>query len=401
MNLKLLDDVKEIIQNNEQEVNKTGKGFNLISILGMEHNERYTHSNIITELLKADGSHTFGNRFFELFLAEVGISDFSTKNYEVLTEEYVGQINCGENESIRTFLDIVIKDKNTGKVILIENKIWAEDQPYQIERYYEKYNSRIVKLFYLNVHDYDYSFDLERVERVLSDNEREELQRIKAVYQKISYEKNIKNWIANCIVVSSEKLFVRIQIETYYQTILKISNQDIYKKMNEQIKSKITESEESFEAAREIAHTFTALSNSIGLEFYRKLKEMLPNGEFDSIYGKIEFFVQEDKDEDPLYLGVKLKDQDNRLIKNNEEFNLKIANIVAEFPQNETGERYTENGTWNVWFYLSRENSFYNTFINSMTEKQKFKLIKDLDNEVHIAYNEFNVILEKLKSIMK
>jgi hypothetical protein len=45
MNLNLIDDVKEIIKKNTEEINKTGKGFNLLSILGMENNERlfYPH----------------------------------------------------------------------------------------------------------------------------------------------------------------------------------------------------------------------------------------------------------------------------------------------------------------------------------------------------------------------
>ena len=107
---EIIKDISKIIKENKKEINKTGKGFNLISILGMEENERYTHSNIIAELLKQNGTHPFGNKFFELFLNELKIKDFSISNYEVITEEYVGlQLN------IRTFLDIVIKDKTTEK----------------------------------------------------------------------------------------------------------------------------------------------------------------------------------------------------------------------------------------------------------------------------------------------
>lgn len=396
MNLSLLDDVKKIIAENEEEINKTGKGFNLISLLGMEHNERYTHSNIIAELLKHNGSHTFGNKFFELFLEEVGISNFSTTNYEVLTEEYISGVLVSDGNIKRTFLDIVIKDKNNGKVILIENKIWAQDQFEQLERYYRSYQNKIIKLFYLNVHDYDYSFGLENIDRELLEHEQIELTGIKSVYQKITYEQNIKNWISNCIVNSIEKPFVSRQIEAYYQTILKISNQNIYKKMSDQIRRKITDSEENFETARQIFQTFSHISNTIGNEFYRTLKDRLPNGKFDSTYGEVEFYMQED--EDPLYLGFKLKDQNDNLIKNNEEFNLIVAKLVTDFPQNETGKNYSENDTWNVWFYLSRKNSLYNTHINSLTDKQKFLLLKDLDNEVQVSYNEFNTILGKLKS---
>ena len=102
MNETLIDDIKIIIKENKDEINKTGKGFNLISLMGMENNERYTHSNIIAELLNANGSHTFGNKFLKVFLEQVGISNFDIKNYEVKTEEYVGKILLSNGERRRT-----------------------------------------------------------------------------------------------------------------------------------------------------------------------------------------------------------------------------------------------------------------------------------------------------------
>lgn len=221
MNLNLIEEVKQIIERNESEINKNGRGFNLISILGMEHNERYTHSNIIAELLKKDGSHGFGNRFFELFLKEVEIKNFDIEDYQVITEEYFNGVKCSDGTEMRTFLDIVIKERKTGRVILIENKIWAEDQFEQIDRYYECYKDNIIKLLYLNVNVWD---------KCPSDNKE-----VVKVFQNISYINNISNWIKECLKISSEKPYVNQQIEAYHQTILKISNQDIYKKMNDEI----------------------------------------------------------------------------------------------------------------------------------------------------------------------
>lgn len=308
---ELLKDVKEIITENENEINKTGKGFNLISILGMEENERYTHSAIIAELFNRKGSHTFGNKFFKLFLEQVEVSDFNSSNYEVITEEYFSDVKCGNDELMRTFLDIVIKDKS-GKVILIENKIWAKDQFEQLERYYECYKDNIVKLFYLNVHHYDYSFSLKKLERdlELDDVKSKEILKIKEVYQSISYEIVIKNWLANCIVASSEKPYVSKQIEAYYQTILKISKQDIYKKMSTEIERKLTESIENFKVATDISSFLTDLKNEKIQEFKTKVKNSFKSGEIQIKEGKLTYKVEEDGS-DFIFLGFNLMDENN------------------------------------------------------------------------------------------
>lgn len=371
MNLNLIDDVKEIIKKNTEEINKTGKGFNLLSILGMENNERYTHSNIIAELLNSKGSHTFGNLFFKLFLEELNIIDFNISNYEVLTEEYV-KIQLG----IRTFLDIVIKDKTTGKVILIENKIWAEDQPFQIERYYEAYKGDILKLFYLNVNEWDEC-----------PTTREE---INNVFENISYKKNIKNWLANCIVASSQKPFINKQIEVYYETILKLSNQNIYKKMNKEVENKITENFDNFETAKEIANFISNLETEKINEFRIKIKNSLENGSFNFLDKTIYYEVKEDNS-DFIFLGFYLtnsNDEEKKII-NDENVEKLLTPVFGAKKMNES--------------HLGWINS-----INRNDRNDIYKLCKDVDvlveetkinfeskiNQVKEAVNHINISIK-------
>lgn len=383
MNLSLLDDVKKIIAENEEEINKTGKGFNLISLLGMEHNERYTHSNIIAELLKHNGSHTFGNKFFELFLEEVGIEDFSTTHYEVVTEEYFSDVKCGMDESMRTFLDIVVKDQSSGKVILIENKIWAIDQFQQLERYYECYKEKIVKLFYLNVFEW-------------SDSPTKKLDVLK-VFQNISYKNNIKNWLKKCIEISSEKPYVNQQIEAYYQIVLKISNSNNNNNMSEKVKNKMTENLENFQTAEQIAYYFNQVSADIPHRFYSEIKKQLIDNELiNTKFGNLKITVSEDND-DPIYLGVQLMSPSNEMVvTDNAEFNSIIKILRNKFSQNLSNG----NNNWNVWFYLSKNNPLYNVHIYSSNTETKFSLLHNLEREVDNVVKEFGEIIKELKMML-
>lgn len=388
MNLNLLDEVKNIIKTNEDEINKTEKGFNLISILGMENNERYTHSNIIAELLNAKGSHTFGNKFFELFLEQVGISNFDITDYHVITEEYFPNVKCGDEESMRTFLDIVIKERNTGRVILIENKIWAKDQFEQLERYYECHKDKIVKLFYLNVHQYDYTFSLENLERELNEVEENEMQKIKKVYQSISYETIIKNWLANCIVASSEKPYVSKQIEVYYQTILKISNQNIYKKMSEDIKNKITENIENFETASEIANSYYDIKKVIIYEFRKELYSQIQNREIkindEAILGCV--FDDENCNE-KLYLGFELKGNWS------EELKLDVKNHLQKICEK---FEYNSNDNWFFWVDTNNSTLMHSNFKNLSTV-EVLSLKNDKQEIIENVKKHFDSILKQIE----
>lgn len=369
MNLNLIDDVKEIIKKNTEEINKTGKGFNLLSILGMENNERYTHSNIIAELLNAKGSHTFGNTFFKLFLEELNITDFNISNYQVITEEYVG-IQLG----VRTFLDIVIKDKITGKVILIENKIWADDQPFQIERYYEAYKGNILKLFYLNVNEWNEC-----------PTEREEIQ---LMFENISYKNEISKWLFDCKNAAIEKPFVYHQIETYYETVLKISNQNIYKNMNLEMTNKITESLENFETANEIANAYYNIKNVIIDDFRKELYSQIQNREVkinnEAILGCV---FDDDNWNEKLYLGFVLKGNWS------EELKLDVRNHLQKIC-----EKFDYNSNDNWFFWVNTNNS---TLMNSNFKNLSNAEIMDLKNKkteiIEDVKNHFESILKQLE----
>src|SRR5690606_24499631 len=97
----------------------SGKRFNIFQVLKVETSEVRLHSAFIAELLNTKGSHGFKNAFLDLFLTQLGITDFDTASASTFVELYIGPMNEARNEGGR--LDICIKNFE-GKVIIIENK---------------------------------------------------------------------------------------------------------------------------------------------------------------------------------------------------------------------------------------------------------------------------------------
>lgn len=55
----MIKEISDIGESYVSRLEKTGEGFNLISIMKMETNERYTHSAIIAELLNPHGNSDY------------------------------------------------------------------------------------------------------------------------------------------------------------------------------------------------------------------------------------------------------------------------------------------------------------------------------------------------------
>ncbi len=111
----------------------TGSGFNIFRIFNIGNFEVKTHSSFLANLLNPYGTHSQGALFYESLLAQIkGINIVAYK----LTDYSTLQV---EMEKITEYgnLDILISnfDQSNPFAICIENKIWADDQPGQLERY--------------------------------------------------------------------------------------------------------------------------------------------------------------------------------------------------------------------------------------------------------------------------
>lgn len=180
--------------------------FNIFSVLRKPQDEVNLHSRFISELLDKNGTHGKGCKFCEAFLKELEIS-FDLENYSV-DIEYKN-------------IDILLRD-NKGKAVIIENKIWAGDQPMQLERYHEQmlnegYQDQDINIVYLSLDG-----------REPSEASLGGLQKEKIII--LSYKDDIDKWIECCIEISSRIPSLRETLIQYQ----KIINQLTGKTMNEE-----------------------------------------------------------------------------------------------------------------------------------------------------------------------
>lgn len=242
----LIDNVGFISKKYEDIAKITGENFNVFSVMNMEQNEVKTHSAIIGELLNPKGKHGQGSIFLKLFFEEINplinVQDFDFENTKIIIEEFIRK--GSGNQDFSGFIDIVIKDSN--KVVVIENKIYAKDQYKQLKRYKLYYPKSI--LLYLNLFgdepSKDSSVDL------IKDKD----------FFIITYQEKIKNWIEKCHKETVDQPILRETIKQYLYLIKKLTNQTTNDNMSNEIIKVI---QKDFKNAKEIADNFGAAKNQI------------------------------------------------------------------------------------------------------------------------------------------
>ena len=219
--------VKPIVEENERrrkEKEKKGDFFNIFSILKAETDEVKTHSAFLAELLKPNGTHGQGALFLDNFLKMiVSDEDLITENAKVNIESSIGPISEDYKSGGR--LDILIQLPKSNYIILIENKIDAGDQPYQLLRYnkYAKETKCKYKLLYLTKDGHDPS---ETSTGKIEDE---------PFWECISYSQDIKNWLKFCLENIANASPVVETIRQYIGLIDKITNQTMEIEMSEKL----------------------------------------------------------------------------------------------------------------------------------------------------------------------
>jgi hypothetical protein len=224
----MLSEITGINKKYEKISDILGDRFNIFKILNLKSDE-LSHSKFIAELLNPKGSHGKGKTFLDLFLEKIGEKDFYRNDDPVTveTEKVIGYVTSDSGGRI----DILIT--SNSKQIIIENKIYAVDQPNQLLRY-RNYKPK-ARLIYLTLEGRD-SGDAKEIE-----------------YTPLSYS-TILIWLDECRKEAANHPILRETLTQYILLIKDLIGLARSDEMKDEYLKVILKDEENFSAALDIAN---------------------------------------------------------------------------------------------------------------------------------------------------
>ena len=244
--------------------------YNIFTLFHYFSDEVNLHSNFIASLLDPNGDHYKNDLFLKLFLEMCGIDDFS--------------IDTSRATVFKEFKHIDIYISDGKKHIILENKVYAKDQPTQIARYIKAIQKEGVKesdsvkdedicVLYLHPDGKlpdDQSFG-DYHAKLLGENP-------SIKFKVISYGNEILKWIDRCKNEVSNLTDLNVFLSQYKDVIEMIY--DRYKRIDEMETAKFVEIfKENYTAVSEIANNYQEMRKKIIDEFFENVKENLEKDE--------------------------------------------------------------------------------------------------------------------------
>ena len=236
--ISLLHKVNQLVQEEKilkREKERRGENFNIFEVMHAQRDEVYTHSAIIASLLDPMWNHgcksTFLKVFVDLLKESLPNVDFSfdtdLEKCHVDVEYYIGSVSS-ENESGGR-IDIIIQSEKCDKAIIIENKIYAEDQQKQLYRYknYAQTHYKSFVLLYLTLDGHVPGTNSTSGEMFSMEKGKD--------FFCIDYKSFIRDWLVSCKEKAASSPVVRETITQYYNLILKLTNQDMESSTKEKL----------------------------------------------------------------------------------------------------------------------------------------------------------------------
>jgi len=236
--------------------------YNIFTLFHYFSDEVNLHSNFIASLLDPNGDHYKNDLFLKLFLEMCGIDDFS--------------IDTSTATVFKEFKHIDIYISDGKKHIILENKVYAKDQPTQIARYIETIKDEGAKdedIYVLYLHPDgklpdDQSFG-DYHTRLLGKNP-------SIKFKVISYGNEILKWIDRCKNEVSNITDLNVFLSQYKDVIEMIYNR--YKRIDEMETANLVEIfKENYTAVSEVANNYQETRKKIIDEFFENVKDILEN----------------------------------------------------------------------------------------------------------------------------
>ena len=241
--------------------------YNIFTLFHGFSDEVNLHSNFIASLLDPNGDHYKGDLFLKLFLETCGIDDFS--------------IDTSRATVFKEFKHIDIYISDGKKHIILENKVYAKDQPTQIARYIKtikKEGAEDEDIYVLYLHP-DRELPKENSlggYKLNQDNTKLEKDGSSINFKVISYGKEILEWIDKCKNEVSNLTDLNVFLSQYKDVIEMIY--DRYKRIDEMETANLVEIfKENYTAVSEIANNYQETRKKIIDGFFKNVKDILEN----------------------------------------------------------------------------------------------------------------------------
>ena len=268
--------------------------YNIFTLFHGFNDEVNLHSNFIASLLDPNGDHYKGDLFLKLFLEMCGIDDFS--------------IDTSRATVFKEFKHIDIYISDGKKHIILENKVYAKDQPTQIARYIETIKGEGAKESD-RVKDEDICVLYLHPDGKLPDNQSfgdyhtrllGENPSIK--FKVISYGKEILEWIDKCKNEVSNLTDLNVFLSQYKDVIEMID--DRYKRIDKMETANLVEIfKENYTAVSEIANNYQEMRKKIIYSFFSNAAKILRgDSEIKSVY---DIKTEENQDYRPIIITKK------------------------------------------------------------------------------------------------
>ncbi|MDZ5109720.1 PD-(D/E)XK nuclease family protein [Pseudomonas putida] len=248
---RLLDEVGGHVRESIERRTASGEGFNIFQITKIERAEVNTHSAMIAELLNPRGSHGKGARFLEYLLSDMGIEySCSLRGAEVRKEQSFA--------ADQGRVDIVVHLRD--QVILIENKIDAQDGYQQLKKYADagKESRKVWHLWYLTKDGRD----------------AEEFSHQGVEYRRVSYREHILNWLEQCITLSAETPALQHALIQYRNLVQKITGVSMTNALQSEL-TKLLSLGENFKHADAIAKALPRAKGAVLFSFFQEIQSGL------------------------------------------------------------------------------------------------------------------------------
>lgn len=232
---KLLDEISHLVDVDKklkEEKRVRGEMFNIFSVLGLTSDEVRLHSTFLATLLNPKADHGQGEGFLKAFAERLDFPlDYASTKVEV--EKGIGLVKDDHGGRI----DILVSD-NQKHGIIIENKIYAGDQPKQLTRYWNDAQKRFGAgnycLVYLTLNGDEPSKDSTAGMPKKNKDEHAE-------YICLSYKDDILPWLEQCVALSVRQPLIRETLNQYIGVVRRLTycdmeNKDeLLKKMREHL----------------------------------------------------------------------------------------------------------------------------------------------------------------------